>query len=107
MHLGRLLLLAAVFHYVDDFHSIAASSGSMKEERREKRSSPAAELRLLGVVDVSTNEARVGPTDSRRSKLRNLSDKYINEGAISNLDHWRVRIRSLIRDVWGASVGRR
>ena len=51
--------------------------------KEEKKSPPAAERHLLEVhVDVSTNEARVRPT----SKLRNLSDKYINAGAISNAE---------------------
>ena len=101
MHLGRLLLLAAVFHYVDDFHGIETASTAWLafsgferlnklcgcQMKEEKKSPPAAEQHLLGVhLDVSTDEARVRPTDSRRSKLPNLSDKYINAGAISNTE---------------------
>ena len=101
MHLGRLLLLAAVFHYVDDFHGIETASTAWSaftgfewlnkfcgcQMKEEKKSPPAAEQILLVVhLDVSTDEARVRPTDSRRSKLRNLSDKNINGGAISNTE---------------------
>ena len=51
MHLGRLLLLAAVFHYVEDFHgnetaSIAWSAFGGFELKEEKRSPPAAKQNL-------------------------------------------------------------
>ena len=118
MHLGRLRLLTAVSHYVDDFHGIETASTAWSafsgferlnklrgcQMKEEKKSPPAAEQHLLGIhLDVSTNEARVGPTDSRRSKLRNLSDNYINAGAISNAEAGSLAGKASCFD---SSVGR-
>ena len=98
MHMGRLLLLATIFHYVDDFTGIeSAKTASSAFEgfeslnikfgcrmKFEKRSPPLPTQHLLGVnFDVSTNKAIVAPTDKRREKLFRLTQLHLDAEKIS------------------------
>ena len=101
MHLERLLLSAAIFHYVDDFHGIEPEGTALSafegfEElngllgcvmKRSKRSPPAANQSLLGVqLDVSSSYAIVAPTERRRAKLAQLAQKHLDSSKLSPTD---------------------
>ena len=98
MHVGRLSLLALIFHYVDDFHgmesSATAGSAFVSFEdlnvlsgcrmKQAKRAPLAACQDLLGVqLDVSTTVAIVQPTPKRRAKLEALAQRHLDAGKFS------------------------
>ena len=98
LHLGRLLLLAAIFHNVDGAHgnepSDTASSafdglGELNElvgchMKGATKAHAAHSLKLLGVqLDASTDVAVIAPTSKRKTKLANFFSKHIDAGKLS------------------------
>ena len=101
LHLGRLLLLAAIFHNVDGAHgnepSDTASSafdglGELNElvgcrMKGATKAHAAHSLKLLGVqLDASTDVAVIAPTSKRKTKLANFFSKHIDAGKLSPSD---------------------
>ena len=100
-HMGPLLLLATIFHYVDDFTGIeSAKNASSAFEgfeslnikfgcrmKFEKRSTPLPTQHLYVLIfNVSTNKAIVAPTDKRREKLFLLAQLHLYAEKISPTD---------------------
>ena len=98
MHVGRLLLSAAIFLYVDDFHGIEPEGTALSAfggfgelngllgcvMKRSKPSPPAANQSLLGVhLDVSSSCATVAPTERRGAKLAQLAEKHLDTSKLS------------------------
>ena len=101
MHMSRILLAVALFHYVDVFFGLESCSTAESSflgfadfnrlagcrMKKEKATPPAPENKLHQItVDASTNTAVVSPTPVRRDKLRARALSQLAAGSLTPTD---------------------
>ena len=98
MHISRVFLASATFHYVDDFFGLergdtaeSAFSGFAELNlligcamKKSKEAPPADTQKVLGVLlDVSSEEVVVSPTEDRRRKLSAFAKNILLQHTLS------------------------